>query len=252
MMNKNISWASFLAIALAFGFSSCEEPDVDPLPGRVVLSSSFTFGGEPVALGATAEDQLGHNLRLEGFRCYFGQVAALTADGEVELADVELFNTGDSAWWSWELPAGQYTGLRLGMGVPSHLNADIDPSIYSIDHPLGVSQSGGMFWAWNTGYIFTKFEGKTDLSGGTNFETPFAMHVGGDQFFGLLESTEPFTVEQCSSVAFRLGGELLDGLNGPDDSIDLAVDAVTHTMDNMPLAQRYNALYLSSLTLELK
>jgi hypothetical protein len=109
-----------------------------------------------------------------------------------------------------------------------------------------------MFWAWNTGYIFTRFEGKTDLNGGTDFETPFAMHVGGNQFFGLLESTEPFTVEQCSSVAFRLGGELLDGLNGPEDSIDLAVDAVTHTMDNMPLAQRYNALYLASLTLELK
>jgi hypothetical protein len=251
-MQKFMPILGFLAMSLALSLSSCREPDVEPLPGRVVLTADFTFGGEAVELGATAADHLGHNLRLEGFRCYFGSVEALTEDGRVELADVELYNTGDSAWWSWELPAGEYTGLRLGMGVPAEMNADIDPSIYAFNHPLGVAESGGMFWTWNTGYMFTRLEGKADLTGGENFDTPFAFHVGGDPFFGVLATDESFTVEQCSAVGFRLRGELLDGLSGTDDSIDLAVDAITHTGDNMPLAERYNALYLASLTVERK
>ena len=233
-------------------FPSCSEPDVEPLPGKVALTADFTFGGEAIELGATAEDALGYNLRLEGFRCYFGSVEALTADGHIELSDIELYNTGDSAWWAWELPAGEYTGLRLGIGVPADLNVDIDPSTYPNDHPLGVAGSGGMFWTWNTGYIFTRFEGKADLNGGENFDTPFAMHVGGDAYFNVLELDESFTVEQCSSVGFSLRGEILDGLSNANDTIDLAIDAVTHTMDNLPLANRYNALYLASLTLERK
>ncbi len=70
------------------------------------------------------------------------------------------------------LPSGVYTGISFLIGVDSL-------------HNCSGAQSGaldpinGMFWAWHTGYIFFKLEGKSTASkqAGGNFE----WHIGGYQ-----------------------------------------------------------------------
>lgn len=52
------------------------------------------------------------------------------------------------------VPKGTYSGLKLIVGLPNHLNhlfADTQPS------PLNQSD---MFWSWTTGYRFLRIEGK--------------------------------------------------------------------------------------------
>jgi len=65
------------------------------------------------------------------------------------------------------LDAGEYTGIRFGVGVPFELNHQ-DVTLAS--SPLNVTS---MFWSWNFGYKFIKLDGvTTGMSGG------MYVHVG--------------------------------------------------------------------------
>ena len=72
------------------------------------------------------------------------------------------------------VPAGEYRGVRFEVGVPKDLN-NRDASLQQL--PLGVE--AGMFWAWNPGYIFYRFEGKTMVAGKPQ---PFLLHMGTDAY----------------------------------------------------------------------
>jgi len=74
----------------------------------------------------------------------------------------------------------------------------------------------------------------------------YAFHVGTDQFYQ----------EHIFAIDFEIGEEREDltiefdadkFLFNADDTIDLAEDNLTHTMDNMPLAMRFMELYNSAI-----
>ena len=83
-------------------------------------------------------------------------------------------------------PVGEYRGVRFDVGVPRELNNQ-DASLQKM--PLGVES--GMFWAWNPGYIFYRFEGKTVIAGKAE---PFLLHMGTDAYrmaVGLFDLQKP-------------------------------------------------------------
>ncbi len=68
------------------------------------------------------------------------------------------------------IPTANYTGLEFIIGVDSIDNC-------SGAQAGALDPTNAMFWAWNTGYIFLKLEGKSPASKspGTSFE----YHIGG-------------------------------------------------------------------------
>ncbi len=66
------------------------------------------------------------------------------------------------------MPSGEYTGLTFTVGVDSTRNV-------SGAQTGALDPTQGMFWSWNTGYIFMKLEGYSPQSekGGLTF------HIGG-------------------------------------------------------------------------
>lgn len=66
------------------------------------------------------------------------------------------------------IPVGDYTGITFTIGVDSARNV-------SGVQEGALSPSNGMFWSWNTGYIFIKAEGTSPQS--TNGQ--FTYHIGG-------------------------------------------------------------------------
>ena len=176
---------------------------------------------------------------------------AVKADGStVLIEDVDLVNFNNGAVFSQTLPNGDYTGIRFGIGVPADLNTGQDPAQYPSSHPLSVEASESMFWTWNSGYIFSKFEGKLALDNDpNNMIDPYAFHIGTDNFYLDIELAHSFTVSgntQTVDVVF----DASSFLTGADDTIDLATDNITHTMGNMPLANRFNALFSNSIRVE--
>ncbi|MFC6590953.1 MbnP family protein [Deinococcus lacus] len=104
---------------------------------------------------------------------YVSNVALVRADGsEVPVRGLSLAKlpgSGQSSlMFRGQAPAGEYRGLRFDVGVPRDLNHR-DAS--AARGPLSIEE--GMYWAWNSGYIFFSLLGKSEGQA-------IANHVGGD------------------------------------------------------------------------
>jgi len=80
------------------------------------------------------------------------------------------------------IPAGNYTSIAFVLGVDSLKNtAPVGERTGALD-PAG--DGAGMYWSWNSGYIFLKMEGPADVA--TSADKKFRYHIGG---FGGYSST---------------------------------------------------------------
>jgi len=109
------------------------------------------------------------------FKYYVSNVSLLDENDTWRLIPESylLVNAADSASLNQLLsnvPAGTYHGVRFTIGVDSARN-------------FGGAQTGcldpanGMFWSWNSGYIFLKFEGEFVASNDKKYSLTF--HIGG-------------------------------------------------------------------------
>ena len=228
-------------------FSSCKK---DREPGTLVLDIKATYQGAPFELGQVYEDHLGHRIRADIFKTYLSDIQINDENGVSELIqDIALIDFGNPDSFSIELDAGTYSGFRFGTGVPADRNKDSDPNQYPNDHPLSVNGSQGMFWFWNTGYIFTKYEGKVDLEGvdGNELLDPFAFHCGEDFLFDTHEYGGNIEIESDQETRVIIEFRVDEFLVGEDDSIDLELDYLTHTSGNIELAERFMELFNESI-----
>lgn len=252
MAHRSLHSSALSLATLALGvlvLGSCTPDPEDQPPGTITVTADFSFGGDSVLVGRTAVDHNGNHLRLETFALYLGGIELLTDTGAIRLSDAERWDAGDDNRWIYSVVPGTYEGFRVHLGVPAEFNTDTDPTIWPNDHPLGVAGSAGLFWSWNTGYIFSKFDGKADTTGGNDFTHPYAYHIGGDANLIEIRLDDPWTVDPCSRHGFSLAGDILGFLSAADAPIDPAIDNVTHTGDNPDLAARYVTGQRATVTL---
>ena len=217
---------------------------------QVRVNFDLVWNGEPFALGQTGLDVQERPVQLERMECFvcafalhdtergwikIDTVARIDFSASEPHATLDIVTDGDL----------QIDGVRMGLGVPADLNKDVDPASYPSDHPLGVQGSAGMHWGWAAGYIFSVYEGRMQ----TDPEIPFASHAGDDKCYSRVELMwEESWLLPCGSddTEFDLG---LDGylcLHGPQDTIDIEIDPITHTGNNLPLARRWVDLYTNA------
>jgi uncharacterized repeat protein (TIGR04052 family) len=163
-----------------------------PSGASVALGFVARVGGEPFVCGRTYPG-VGTSdtaITVQDLRFYVHDVRFVTADGrEIPLAldqddfqngTVALldFETGGSGCGAGNAPthtelsgslaeAGPFTALRLRIGVPearNHLDSGGQPS------PLNLST---MYWGWQGGYKYLRFEALTDAPAGA-----VSFHLG--------------------------------------------------------------------------
>lgn len=243
-------------LALAFGLQSCkkEKPSEGDGIGGLTVRIDPYFEGEPFQTGAVYYDYDGNRIRIDDFKVYLSHIAAIRSDGtEQPLLDIDLFHITASQDVSFQVPVGSYKGLKFSVGVPEEWNKDQDPTQYPNDHPLSVNGAQGMFWQWNTGYIFIKVEGKADLSGteGAELLHPFAFHCGEDVLFRThVFGNNPFTISEGSDSRLSIRMDVDHFFYNANDSIDLETEYLTHTSGNLPLATRFTDLFNAAISLE--
>jgi len=149
-----------------------------PLPdsGKLVIHFENFAGDKKIMLDtAIYKNALGQSFTITNFKYYISNIILIGKDGKnYPVKDsYYLIRQDDEETWTATLtniPIGQYTGISWTIGVDSL-------------HNCSGAQSGaldpvnGMFWTWNTGYIFLKLEGKSlsSKSPGNIFE----YHIGG-------------------------------------------------------------------------
>lgn len=241
----------FIGICLAVG---CVHEPPTPEGSTVELTFNLHWGGEAFEVGNVYTDELGHHILVSTFKAYFSEIALVDADGvETPISNIEIVDFTEQPIIAATIDPGDYTGLIFGLGVPEAWNKDVDPIHYESDHPLSAVGAGAsMFWFWNTGYIFMKFDGQTDLTGGdpVDLANPFAFHCGDDFLYQEHEFTKDISMEYKGTTELVIDIDVKRFLHSSSDTIDLEIDFLTHTAGNPELATRFMNLVNEAISLQ--
>jgi hypothetical protein len=134
----------------------------------------FVANGTPLKSDTEYINSFGERYQVRALMFYISRVrlshSADTKTGYLE--DYHLIDYSDPASHkvSVRAPKGMYDTIHFMLGV-DYLHNTSGAQTGALD-PLH-----GMFWTWNSGYIFAKFEGLAALPSSSDFS--FAHHVGG-------------------------------------------------------------------------
>lgn len=188
MINK-IQFAG--AVLLISSMLSCKKDLSEPQFNQqnlAPLSVEFDniVGGQNLALNtANYRNSAGETYNIQLLQYFISNISVTKADGTRYIVPQDssyfLINEADpgSRFARVQVPEGDYTQLTFTLGVDS-LRSTMDVSRRTgVLDPAGGMESG-MYWGWNSGYIFFKMEGTSpqapaDPTGSHKYR----FHIGG-------------------------------------------------------------------------
>ena len=231
---KNFQFILTLSLGLSLTIlSSCkkDEPipvtpiNSSPTAGTVELRVEHIFGADSIPFTLNSPDYfvsaIGDSIKFNTFKYYISNIELLKADGSSFKQPESYFlvdasNVASNKLQIPNVPPADYTGIKFLLGVDSTRNV-------SGAQEGALSQANGMFWTWNSGYIFSKAEGTSPQvsTSGNNF----TLHVGG--FSGTNNAV------QSKSITFN--GEKLTVNGTREAEIHLAVDVKEYFSATNPI-----------------
>lgn len=182
-----------LIILSATTFFSCKKDDETEVSstGSVHVMVSNEVDGQEIQLGSlTYVNAMSNTYSIDLLRYYISNITFIQPNGTAfNIKNYDLIDAADSTSGIIHfsgIPNGTYSTMRFFIGVDSVTN-------YSIDNSGDLDPSYGMFWPWNTGYIFYKHEGFFIDSTGTT-QTLF-FHLGTDAALSQVDIPCNFTID---------------------------------------------------------
>ncbi|MEY3598101.1 MAG: hypothetical protein RL521_523 [Bacteroidota bacterium] len=235
--------------------SACKEPQ-EPEGSKdatYIVHWITRFGENDLVQGQTYRDAFNRRLLLEDLRGYVSDVKLIDEnDSAIVLKDFSLLNWFSDPTISVAGRPAKIKALQFSLGIPSAYNTAVDPTTYPNSHPLSVAGAAGMFWTWNTGYIFYQLNGKCDLSGSENqpMIDPIAYHCGDDTLYRTITfDITDFTLKAGEAYQINIDFDAQRCFWNESDTMDLDTDYLTHTAGNLPLAMRAMDLYQSAFSI---
>ncbi|MFN3916540.1 MAG: MbnP family protein [Flavobacteriales bacterium] len=157
---------------------SCEydQPAPTPTTGTLELKFEHVWGPSGATFSmntALVHPSTSEELTFQTLKYYITNIKLKKTDGTwwTQTESYYLVDASSAAIPSFTIqgvPAGDYTDIKYMIGVDSTRNVSGAQS-------GALSTSNGMFWSWNSGYIFIKAEGLSpDSPNGA-----FTYHIGG-------------------------------------------------------------------------
>ncbi|MEZ4808507.1 MAG: MbnP family protein [Flavobacteriales bacterium] len=257
MMRSRPTFRPFLCIALVVAVVGCREDE--PIPPSTPVATNGTlrvrmlpeWEGQPLAFYTEHRNVSDYRTTVELLKIYLGDVDLLGSGADVRVKDVEFFdlaNGGDTVEWS--VPAGTYSGLHAGLGVPPTINHS-DPTLYGEGHPLSVSN--GTHWGWAGGYRFVSFEGRYDPDPQSTapLVTAFTLHTGPDTCYTALQlmTAQPIVITAGSTTELTIRVAVDRFYTDGTTTLDLATENTLHGND-IPLALKCTRHMAASITVD--
>jgi len=234
----------FLFAISLLSVSACKD---DAKEGTLSLHFKAVYDGQPLETFTTHPYDNGQTIQLTHMSMYISDIELTQASASRNLKDIELVNLSYDNLAAAEegysltlsgVPAGTYDGIRFGVGVPADLNAKT-PSDFPSSSPLSKT---GYYWnSWKS-YIFSKTEGRLDTLGNGQPDLGFALHVGSDDLFRILQASVPLTIEDGKTldvdviVDYRILLQGIDIKSNPQNHTQTDVTNITILVNNMPEA----------------
>jgi hypothetical protein len=175
------------AILLLAACSKKEDakPDFDESE-KAVLSIQFdNIAGDKnlVLNNSTYTNALGQQFTVSMLQYFISNIKVKTTDGQDYTVPQDssyfLIKEGDAAsqFAKMKVPVGDYQSLTFTIGVDSlRSTMDISKRTGVLD-PSGDHSTSGMYWTWNSGYIFLKLEGSSPAASSADKKVRY--HIGG-------------------------------------------------------------------------
>ncbi len=231
-------------------FTSCNDKvecdPCEPVTGQLSVSVQPVFGGEILHLDSAYTTAEGYSVQFTDLKFFAEDVRGPMS----QLKDASFFDYRESGinLFTAEGSPDNYGTLEGNLGVQASLN-NSDPAAFSNENVLNISNSGGMHWGWNPGYIFMKVEARVDtiLDGNDLFDHNVIFHVGKN------ENLQNFSFSNVNwqqmgdmSYNFPLKLDMQQFLQNGSQTIDLKTEFTSHTAPgqealSLKLIQNFNA-----------
>jgi hypothetical protein len=195
---KNI-YLTVLCVAMLL--SSCSKKD-DVTPdfnesNLAQLSVEFDniVGDRTLAINNSTNlytNAAGEKFSISSLQYFISNIEVTTTAGKVYVVNQDssyfLISGADKAtrFAKVRVPEGDYSKLKFTLGVDSlRSTMPLDKRTGVLDPAYGGGHDlSGMYWGWNSGYIFFKFEGNADVisndvNGDPTGKHQFKYHIGG-------------------------------------------------------------------------
>ena len=178
---------------------------------------------------------------ISKFRYYISHIAVIDGNNKETYLpdDYYLVNEADSISKTIELPVtGPITSLSFVIGVDSIKNI-------SGVQTGSLDPANGMFWTWNSGYVFAKLEGQSDISPAPAHS--FTWDVGGFRQHenAIRKVTLPFDKKmEAGGNTIIIHADILKWFNGVHD-LKIARSPTCHQPGTlaMQLADNYSTMF---------
>ncbi len=197
------------SVATALILNSCSNSEVAPEfnpndKGSIVLEFDNVMGNSNFNLNSTYQNTVGEDFQVDLLQYYVSNIKLKDDKGKEYVVPQDesyfLIKEADVASQKAKInnvPAGNYVEMTFTLGVDSLRNTtDISQRTGVLD--IGVEGMGkGMYWSWNSGYIFFKMEGTSPTI--NSADRKFRYHIGG---FGGYSSK---TINNIKTITCKFG-----------------------------------------------
>jgi hypothetical protein len=237
---------------LLAGLFSCNKDKPTPIEtpkSYVEITVQPTYNSSNLFLDSVYVTTEGYKIKFTDLK-FFGTTLK---NGQNSLAQVGFFDFALSGnnFLKVEQDVNLFSDLQFFLGVDSLINHN-DPSTFSNDSPLNISNAGTMHWGWNPGYIFISVEGKADTlqDGIENYDHNFSFHVGTDDYLQTKSFSAINWVKTASNThTFALQLDLFDVICNAIDPIDLRNEFLAHSSSlQTALTLKFGKNFKSALT----
>lgn len=238
MLLKNLS----CCIAVAF---ACNGHSFAQAKGELLIRFNVTANGKTLTLNDSSyTNAFNETYQVSRLKYYISNIALSNTTRSTHQWQVFLLDAGNTDSITAMQPAGSFTSLNFMVGVDSALNC-------SGAQDGALDPLNGMFWTWNTGYIFFKLEGyspasKADLQ-------RIEHHIGGYRYPNAVARSinlalpKPLEIKEGSKHIITINMDLDKYWKGVND-IKIADQALLMTPGGLAIKAADNFQKMFSIT----
>lgn len=222
----------------AIFFLTCALPALTVAQKKIAILFVNKAGAETLQPGNSYMNAWGETFTVYKFKYYIHNIRFADSAGQYVMVDkahhlVDAADASSTAIRVNGLTGKRIVSIRFTLGVDSVLNTsgvqtgELDPL-------------KGMFWTWNTGYIYAKLEGKSNMSAMPG--NIFSYDVGG---YKMGESAlREVTLQVTTDGNITIVADILKWFDSRN-RITIATNAVCHEPGNlaMQLADNYRNMF---------
>lgn len=179
------------------------------------------FNGSPIEFGQHYLTPLGDSVSITALNYFISNIKLTKDNGDIYVVPQDssyfLLKHADqnNSIQLNNIPTGVYKGIEFTIGIDSLRNTmDVSKRTGSLD--VGAS-ARGMYWVWNSGYIFFKLEGKT-INDVDSLRKSFRYHIGG---YGGYESK---TINNIKVKKFTFDNVMVSASKKPTVEVNVTID----------------------------